>query len=64
MRILKKSEYPENIACLAQGCPSCPVLKQQGVKSHNDCKYFQWKINNINKYGVEVDNGRIKKVWV
>ena len=53
--------YPEYIACLAQGCPSCPLLKGQ---KYEDCPRFEWKQENINKYGLIVEKGRIKKVWL
>ena len=63
-KLLKKYEYPDNISCLAQGCPSCPMLKEQGIKDFNQCKYFSWKTENMGRYGVEVYNSKIRKVWL
>lgn len=59
-RKLKKSEYPEYIGCLAQGCPNCPLLAK-GMK-YDDCVRFDWKKANRGKYDLEVENGRIVKV--
>lgn len=58
---LKKSEYPENIACLAIGCPVCPMCPQ-GYK-YQECEFFNWKQENLNKYELEVAGGKIKKVY-
>lgn len=55
-------QYPEYIACLAQGCPSCPLLRK-GQK-YTECPRFEWKQENMNKYGLTVENGRITKVWL
>lgn len=61
MRKLKKSEYPEKIVCLAVGCPACPYCPK-GFK-YKDCKAFSWKEKNGNKYKIEVENGKITKVF-
>lgn len=59
---LKKSEYPKNVACLAQNCLSCPALSSS--MKYSDCPNLQWKTDNRGKYQVEVTNGRISNVYL
>ena len=61
MRKLKKYEYPENIACLAIGYPACPLCPQ-GYK-YKECEFFNGKQENGGRYKLEVENGKIKKVY-
>lgn len=61
MKKLRKCEYPENIACLAIGCPVCPLCPK-GYK-YQECKFFSWKQENRNKYQLEVADGKIRKVY-